>query len=182
MSSTRGEVLISEHILTFECDSYRWLWAHLWSKGALIDQLWMDPRQKPPPQRHCLRGNVFLLVWSHWCQRCLWGRSWGGVHSGLVPLSLQTVTVTEVPPGFPLQTHFCFFRFFIFLSLLLSFSPNRPMSLSSACFLFLVGLFYQVSAKASYAPPSPSFLTHVWIISMKYFWVLFLFPHDCWIY
>lgn len=29
------------------------------------------------------------------------------------------------------------------------------MSLSSACFLFLVGLFFQDSAKASYAPPSP---------------------------
>ncbi|KAA8589285.1 hypothetical protein FQN60_012650, partial [Etheostoma spectabile] len=53
---------------------------------------------------------------------------------------------------------------FFFFSLLLPFfpSPNRPMSLSSACFLFLVGLFYQDSAKASYAPSpfSPSFLTH----------------------
>lgn len=29
------------------------------------------------------------------------------------------------------------------------------MSLSSACFLFLVGLFFQDSAKASYAPPFP---------------------------
>lgn len=138
----------------------------------------MDP-QSPPPPRHRLRGNVLLVVWPPRCQRCLVGRRLKGVHSGLVPLFLQTVTVTEVPPGFPLQTHFCFFRFVLFLSLLLPFfsSPNRPMSLSSACFLFLVGLFYQDSAKASYAPSplSPSFLTHVWIISMKYFWVLFYF-------
>lgn len=86
-----------------------------------------------------------------------WEGGMNRVHSGSVTL-LQTVTVTVVPPGFPLQTHIGFFRFVPFLSLLLPFlSPSGPMSLSSACFLFLVGLFFQDSAKASYAslPFSP---------------------------
>lgn len=73
------------------------------------------------------------------------------VHSGLVPFFLQTVTVTEVPPGFPLQTHFCFVRFVLFLSLLLSFFSLQtdPCLCLLPVFLFLVGLFFQDSAKAS---------------------------------
>lgn len=46
--------------------------------------------------------------------------TWGSLRSG-APSLLQTVTVTEVPPGFPLQTRLCFFRFLLFLELLLPF-------------------------------------------------------------
>lgn len=85
----------------------------------------MDPLQKPPPLRHLSPEETCCLLFDH-VDACsaLWEggkKKKEGVHSGLVPLFLQTVTVTEVPPGFPLQTHFSFFRFILFLSLLLSF-------------------------------------------------------------
>lgn len=109
-----------------------------------------------------------------------------GVHSVLLPLFLQTVTVTEVPPGFPLQTHFCFFRFILFLSLLLSYFLSKQTHVFVFClfFLFLVGLFFQDSAKASYVPPP--LLPFVPYSRVNYFNEIFLssllFPHDCWIY
>lgn len=159
-----------------------WVWfilmaigSPLKQRGLLSSSEWTLYRNLPP------WGNVLLVVWSCWCLWCLVGKEVKkkGVHSVLLPLFLQTVTVTEVPPGFPLQTHFCFFRFILFLSLLLSYFLSKQTHVFVFClfFLFLVGLFFQDSAKASYVPPpfSPSFLTHVWIISMKYFWVLFYF-------
>lgn len=105
------------------------------------------------------------------------GKEVKGLLSGLVPLFLRTVTVTEVPPGFPLQTHFCFFRYVLFLSLLVSFFLSKQTHVFVFSLFFVFGWsVLPVLCQSFICPPSPpSFLTHVWIISMKYFWVLFYF-------
>lgn len=131
----------------------------------------------PEALKFSLRGND---VCSCWCQRCLVGLEVKkGVHSGSVPLFLQTVTVTEVPPGFPLQTHFCFFRFVLFSLVTSFFFLSKQTHVSVFCLFFVFGWSVLPRLCQSFiCPPppfSPSFLTHVWIISMKYFWVLFYF-------
>lgn len=80
-----------------------------------------------------------LLLFDHIdASICLTGRRWKGARSGSVPLfPPNCVTVTEVPPGFPLQTHFCFFRYVLFLSLLLS-----VFFLSKRTHVFVFCLFF----------------------------------------
>lgn len=175
--SSRGEVVGPDLIL--EWDSHCEYGFDSWN--GFIDQRWTDPLRTPAhpttSQHDVSSGQL------QWCTVVVVEVNQGSIQC-LMPLFLQTVT--EVPPWVPTPNPLFFvlglFLFFLVTSFCFI-SPNRPMSSSSACVflfvLFLVGLFFQDSAKASYAPsppPStPSFLTHVWIISMRYFWVLFNF-------
>lgn len=126
----------------------------------------------PLKQRGWLTSSEWTLYWNllPWgtclqrkcVARCsLWegGKTKQGVHSVLVPLFLQTVTVTEVPPGFPLQTHFSFFRFIPFLSLLLSFFSLQtdPCLCPLPVFLFCFWLVCssKTSPKLHLPPPHP---------------------------
>lgn len=66
-----------------------------------------------------------------------------------------------MPPGFPLQTHFCFFRFVFFLSLLLSFKSLQTdpcLCLLSVFFFFVVfgwSVFPILCQSFICRPPSP---------------------------
>lgn len=68
---------------------------------------------------------------------------------------LQAVTVTEVPPGFPLQTHFCSFRFVLFLSLLLSVSLSKQTHVFVFCLCFVFGWSLLPRLCQSFICPSP---------------------------
>lgn len=89
---------------------------------------------------------------------CLTRASRGGGLRGSVTLVgidglWVSVTVTEVPPGFPLQTHFSLFRFVLFLSLLLSLFLSRRTHVFVFC-LFSFGWSVLTLPKL-HMPPFP---------------------------
>lgn len=106
------------------------------------------------------------------CHVRLWGAG-SRVRSGPVPLS-QSRTVAEVPPGFPLQTHFFFFRLVLFLSLLLWFPPDNPMSVF-CLFLFFGWSLPQKTLPKLHMPLLP-FVPYTRVnYFYEIFWVLFDF-------
>lgn len=166
---------ISSAIPTAECGFDQLKWAH-WS--ALN-----RPSDKTPSPMTGKRLAPHFLV-SAASRASWWWRQTGG------PFSVWCLVFSpNSNRGASLGSHskltflclglFLFFYLYFFLFCL---SKQTHVFVSSLFFFlcfFLVGLFFQGSAKASYAPSpplsTPSFLTHVWIISMRYFWVLFNF-------
>lgn len=82
--------------------------------------------------------------------------------------SPHSVTVTDVPPGFPLQTHLCFLGFFFFSLLLLFWFPSKQTHV----FVFLPVVFgwsLQRLCQSFICPPPPASAPSVPYSHVNYF-------------
>lgn len=168
----------------FEWGSHWWIRVRSAEMGLLISSeqtLWWNLLT---PRHRSVRGT--RLAWCFFMSAAVVHRDGGG-KSGVCSVFDASLFSSNSNRGASLGSHskptfLCLGLFLFFLYFFLFYlSKQTHVFVSSLCFLFLflVGLFFQGSAKASYAPlptlSTPSFLTHVWIISMRYFWVLFNF-------